>query len=190
MRILILALLMLSAGCGCVSVPNPETAAASAVRIEIGDKVCSATAVAAHSLLTALHCLDGEQGEMTIDGNPTKWSLIAKDANDHALLHVEHTLVSVSKLGPKPARGAQVTKYGNPMGLKGLVIYGRVAGYMADGTLLADMTGYRGDSGAALFDSQGRIVGVVSAIGGRDAFYLVAAFPLAFTKEDWARAGV
>ncbi len=190
MRILILALLMLSAGCGCVSVPNPETAAASAVRIETGDKVCSATAIRSHVLLTALHCLDGEQGELTIDGKPAKWSLIAKDAKDHALIHVDQKMAAVAKFGPKPERGAPLTKYGNPMGLKGLVIYGRVAGYMADGTLLADMTGYRGDSGAAIFDSQGRIVGVVSAIGGRDAFYLVAAFPLAFTAEDWARAGV
>lgn len=190
MRILILALLMLSAGCGCVSLPNPETAAASAVRIETSDKVCSATAIRAHVLLTALHCLTGEQGEMTIDGKPALWTLIAKDAKDHALIHVDQRQSAVAQFGPKPKRGDVVIKYGHPMGLNGLVIYGRVAGYMGDGTMLVDSTGYRGDSGAAIFDERGRIVGVVSAIGGRDAFYLVAAFPLEFTAEDWARAGV
>lgn len=186
MRLTLLALLMLCAGCGCASLEYPDPSQTS-VRIETGDKVCSATSVGAHSLLTARHCLSGDSGLLTIDGQDSTWNLIAEDDKDHVLIRVSLKQKSVAKVGPRPARGAKLVKYGNPMGLKGLVIYGRVAGYMADGTLLADMTGYRGDSGSALYDEQGRVVGVVSAIGGRDAFYLVAAFPLNFKPEDWAR---
>jgi S1-C subfamily serine protease len=189
MRSIFLSLLaLLAAGCcGCASVDYAE-ASAAAVRIETPQEmVCSATSVGRFSLLTARHCLTGSEGQITIDGKPSSWKLIAEDGRDHALIAVSVRQVVVAKVGPKPQRGDVVIKYGNPLGLKGLVIYGRVAGYMGDGSMLLDATSYKGDSGAAIFDRKGRIVGVVSAIGGRDAFYLAVAFPLGFSAKDWER---
>lgn len=188
MRAILLLLILLGAGCGCASVPDYSSASSSAVRIETPQEmVCSATAVGRLTLLTARHCLSGTEGQITIDGLPSSWKLIAEDGKDHVLIAVSLHQDTFAMVGPKPARGDVLVKYGNAMGLKGLMIYGRVAGYMADGSMLIDATSYRGDSGSAVFDSRGRIVGVVSAIGGRDAFYLAVAFPLAFSAADWER---
>lgn len=187
--LLLIVLALLVAGCeGCASVPDYAIASESAVRIETPqDMVCSATAVGRFSLLTARHCLSGSEGQITIDGKPSSWKLIAEDGKDHVLIAVSLRQAAFATVGPRPARGDVLVKYGNAMGLKGLMIYGRVAGYLADGSMLIDATSYRGDSGSAVFDSRGRIVGVVSAIGGRDAFYLAVAFPLAFSAADWER---
>lgn len=187
MRAILLLLILLGAGCGCASVPDYATPGAASVRIETEASVCTATAVGRYTLLTARHCLSVEQGTLSIDGQKAAYELLADDGKDHVLIRVSLPQASVASLGPKPSAGDVVYKWGNPMGLRRILIVGRVAGWLGDGTMLIDSTGFKGDSGAAYFDSQGRIVGVVSAIGGRDAFYLVAAFPLAFSAADWER---
>lgn len=186
--LLLIVLALMVAGCeGCASVPDYATPGATSVRIETEASVCTATAVGRYTLLTARHCLAVEKGALSIDGQKAAYELLADDGKDHVLIRVSLKQASVAALGPKPRAGDVVYKWGNPMGLRRILIIGRVAGWLGDGTMLIDSTGFKGDSGAAYFDSRGRIVGVVSAIGGKDAFYLVAAFPLAFSAADWER---
>lgn len=187
MRAILLLLILLGAGCGCASVPDYATPGAASVRIETETSVCSATAVGSYTLLTATHCLKADKGVLSIEGQNATYEVLADDGKDHVLIRVSLKQASVASLGPKPSAGDVVYKWGNPMGLRRILIFGRVAGWLGDGTMLIDSTGYKGDSGAAYFDSKGRIVGMVSAIGGKDAFYLVAAFPLAFSAADWER---
>src|ERR1043165_1743985 len=114
MRYALLALLMLCAGCGCASLEYPDPSQTS-VRIETGDKVCSATSVGRYSLLTARHCLSGDGGLLTIDGVDSTWNLIAQDDRDHVLIRVSLKQRAVAKIGSRPERGAPLVKYGNPM---------------------------------------------------------------------------
>lgn len=81
-----------------------------------------------------------------------------------------------------------VYKIGNPLGLRDILIVGRVAGFLKDGTMLIDSTGFKGDSGAGVFDRNGNIVGVISAMGGDEMFYLMVAYPITFTAHDWLAA--
>ncbi|AHX16132.1 hypothetical protein CH75_04850 [Dyella jiangningensis] len=57
---------------------------------------------------------------------------------------------------------------------------------------LYDINAFFGDSGSAIFDMQGRIVGVVSImvpqVYGQGYMKLMGGLPLAFTKEQWTKA--
>lgn len=187
MRTILLSALLLVAGCGCAGLPLAEVKPDTA-RIEIGDGVCSATYIGPQTILTARHCLATDAGVLTIDGERAGFALLAQDDNDHVMLRVTVRRAHWAVQGRKPRQGDEVFKHGNPLGLKNVLIVGRVAGWLDNGAMLLDMSGYKGDSGSALFDSRGRIVGVVSAIGGAQAFYLLIAFPLEFSEADWKAA--
>jgi S1-C subfamily serine protease len=186
MRFLLLALALLAAGCGCVSVPGMSSAS-TAVRLDMDDGICSGTAVGPHAILTARHCLSEDAGVLKIDGERVGYALIADDGNDHVLIRVTASFRHVAHFGSKPERGDQVWKIGNPAGLDHVLLVGRVAGWDGE-DMLVDVTGYKGDSGAALFDSMGRIVGVVSQLGRVEAFYLMIAKPMRFTALQIATA--
>jgi V8-like Glu-specific endopeptidase len=171
-------------GCGCVSVPT-FSATNTAVRLEMVDGgICSGTAVGPYTILTARHCLDEDTGVVSVDGQRAGYALLADDGNDHVLIRVTVHQNHVARFGDKPERGAQVWKLGNPAGLNKVLLVGRVAGWLDNGDMLLDVTGYKGDSGAAVFDSAGRIVGVISQLGGVDAFYLMVAKPMHFTQKQ------
>lgn len=187
MRLLLLAGLLIVAGCGCAGLPfeatKPETA-----RIEIGEGVCSATFIGQQTILTARHCIPTDAGVLVIDGERAGFALLADDGKDHVMLRVTVKRSRWAAQGAKPRQGDEVFKRGNPLGLEDVLLVGRVAGWLKDGSMLIDARGFKGDSGAALMDKHGRIVGVVSALGGSGPFYLMIAYPLAFTAKDWQAA--
>ena len=55
-----------------------------------------------------------------------------------------------------------------------------------------DMNGFFGDSGSGIFDSQGRVVGVISiehSQAHEDAYIKVmGGLPIAFTAKEWSEA--
>ena len=162
---------------------KPETA-----RVEIGQGVCSATFIGPQTILSSRHCFDSDAGVVKIDGERAGYALLADDGKDHVMLRVTVKRPRWAVQGRKPRQGDEVFKHGNPLGLKDVLLFGRVAGWLEDGAMLVDASGFKGDSGAALFDRRGEIVGVVSALGGQGPFYLMIAYPMQFTAQDWKAA--
>jgi len=58
---------------------------------------------------------------------------------------------------------------------------------------LWDINAFPGDSGSAIFDMHGRVVGVISIIVpqiyGPSYMKLMGSLPLAFTEKQWEAAG-
>jgi hypothetical protein len=83
---------------------------------------------------------------------------------------------------------------GNPATFRGIYAQGPVAGSGMDGATLLDMQIFLGDSGAAVMDSQGRIVGVISGVRVMTGHGLIAqwaiAKPIKFSATQWREAGV
>lgn len=175
-RIGLIAALLLS---GCVAEPVSTPVP---LLLTFSDGTCSGTAIAPHAILTATHCFTGKLSGLTVVRR-------MDDGDDHTLLVVTQTFRARAEIAPIPERGATVHIFGNPGELRGLYASGTVAGsYQAD-TLL-ELPIFYGDSGAAVLDAQGRIVGVISAIralAGAGAYVSWAEIkPLRFTAAQWS----
>lgn len=181
----------------CDARPPFERARATVYRIETGVGQCTGTAVGPHTLLTAEHCGVSLPGRLLVGDTLADVQAITFDGTDHVLVRVSMTFKRWSIRGPEPRPGAAVFLIGHPEGLGNTLRRGYYCGWeerspangtdpMAD---LYDIEGGHGDSGAAIFDNDGRIIGVLS--GGyvpTEHFRLIVAFPLGFTPEQWRQA--
>lgn len=140
---------------------------------------CSATAIGPHALLTASHCeeptdyisVDGE-GAMIV-GVPLR------DGFDHSIFLVTSTLSDYAEIDSKDFElGDDVFIFGNPGNDTDIFRKGYVAGFKG-GTdanpyeelfsgkvsvrmTLFDLNGFSGDSGSGVFDSNGKLRGVIN----------------------------
>jgi hypothetical protein len=134
---------------------------------------CSATAVGPHVILTATHCekdhySDQEINGLMVDKTAVKMVKRVRDGRDHTLLFLsgitftEYATIVQYKLGI----GDEVSYYGNPARLRDLFRKGYVSHVETekDGNVLylLDINGFFGDSGAGIFDQDGRLVLVIS----------------------------
>lgn len=198
MRILAAAVLML-AGCGCVSVPPVAPVASVAMQIGMPLGSCSATAVSAHWILTAAHCVY-EGGPVTeVAGKPAKTLDVILDGHDHALVRVDRTFKRWAGI-----RGAligdRVRMLGNPEIFTNIYRSGYVAGInsfpdcpqipglalKACTAILFQMVTGSGDSGAGYFNDAGELVAVHTGTFRIGMAGLAYALPLAFTKAQLA----
>lgn len=195
MRLCVVVMLCLLTAC-CASVPvDFASTDAAAVRLDWPhEQICSGTAVGAHTLLAAAHCFDNGTGWVLVNDVRADYKVIANDGNDHVLVRISTRQAHVASLGPKPAQGDVVYTHGNPGGYENLLIVGRVAGWV-DGQMLVDSNNWHGDSGAGVFDSQGRIVGMVDqefpwppSCNGPVCWRLTQVNAMKFSPEDWANA--
>jgi S1-C subfamily serine protease len=156
-------------------------------------------------LVTALHVVDRAL-EITVrlaDGRELPAELLGGDpASDLALLRVAAELPAIA-LAPPPALGSPVCAVGNQFGLGLSVTCGVVSALNRSGTgfnpiedfVQTDATVNPGASGGALLDSQGRLVGVLSAIFAKESdasigVNFAASTPLVMrVAEDLARLG-
>jgi hypothetical protein len=145
---------------------------------------CSATAIGPLALLTATHCelgtdeitLQGKGGSPDVD---LKIDRRVRDGYDHTILYVSptylagYTFTNVATVEPdyRAALGQGVFVIGNPHGFSEIFRKGYIAGaesYDNGGEsipeILVDIHVGPGDSGAAIFDEFGNVIGVVAGI--------------------------
>lgn len=199
----IAALLLAALPAACEA--HPPYNADTTYLLETGLGHCSATAVGPHVVLTASHCLLDVRA-VQLNGQPAVNVVsVTRDDSDHALIRVETTFKTWAKLGMPVTLGQAVYIRGNPEFLRDQLRFGTVSGVgkLPEEALVGDddpilrreftyydLSSTHGDSGSAIFDMRGRIVGVVSI--GTDPitqpFHLMGSLPFAFTAEQWKDA--
>ena len=174
---------------------EPDYAAAklAALRVETPNLTCSATAIGPHQVLTAAHCLEYGTDGWRFNTRHAVITKVALDGNDHAILTTDLYFSHTAKFGPRPLQGDVVFSHGNPAGTKDILLVGRVAGWLDDyegfkDVMLLDRNDWYGCSGAAVFDRNGEIVGVVNALypWPNKGWRLSAIFKMDFTREQLA----
>lgn len=158
-----LALMLALVTACCATVPEPFDPKAATVRLEFSDGVCSGTATGPNEITTASHCLSARL--VSINGERATLLHSRKVGSDITLIYVDRRNERWSAWREsEPVQGEPIRYYGNPLGMADIVRHGYMAGQRGP-VWLADVEIAPGDSGAAVFDSQGRIIGVVSAYG-------------------------
>ena len=179
-------------------------------------KSCSATAIAPHALLTASHC-ESASDTVKIDGTVNaKIVGIMRDGLDHSILLVGTTFKDYADFSESRIQvGDDIFLFGNPGALNDVLRKGYVAKvapnpkdvnpvafkFIGPQILLNyyDFNGWFGDSGAAVFNSDGEIIGVVSMIhvqgrpnagpgDNEPKQLLMAGYSLNFSKEAFVKA--
>lgn len=146
-------------------------------------KVCSATAIGPHALLTAGHCFV-PSNHVEIDSYLSDVVAIMADEHDHMIVIVAQEFtdyLSIEKSEPK----GWVHMWGNPghshdvyrvgIFLQEIVLKGGKA-------RVYELPTYPGDSGAAILSEDGNIIDVVSL--GDNTSALGVAFPLNFSQSQ------
>jgi hypothetical protein len=182
---------------GCGTPPARHALKDATVRIElVGLGSCSGTIIGPHAILSATHCFN-DPASIKINEAPAIVKDREDDGFDHTILVVDLTFAywaDVSDWGLR--QGDTVFYWGNPGGELDWYRRGYVVGKDRDedGKDLAilDVNGFFGDSGAGVFDSSGRVVGVVSLCtfqsGYGVPFKMMGVYPFHFTAQQWAKA--
>lgn len=179
-------------------------------RLTIDKATCSGTVVAPNVILSAKHCFVEEVDEeiaemfglsiikplpteMLVDGFKVYILAIVFDESDHALVKTDHFFKEFATLGKRPDVGAHVHLWGNPVGVHNVYREGYVTSY-SHGEMVMDMNGFFGDSGAGIFDADGKLVGVMSYIAAQRhqglVFRLMGSYPMDFTPLQYSMMGV
>jgi hypothetical protein len=178
------------------------------IRMEtfLDGQVCSATAVGPHALLTATHC-EMPTEVIEIDGHEEEVQGYVRDGRDHTIFLVSATFTDWADFSTDPVQaGDDVFMFGNPGGhidffRKGVVVkpapdtsgMSRLEqAFMGPDAIMSvyDFNSWFGDSGAAIFNTDGKIVGVVSIMGTLDEHegipehqFMVGGFTLHFSQS-------
>lgn len=156
----------------------------TAVKIATISSVCSATKLAVQTILSASHCFRTATRTLLIDGQPAIIERVMQDNNDHALVLLSGiTLSDFAVIGNPAKEGDNIHYWGNPLVFTMLLRRGYVSGYQGVNTLY-DVNGYKGDSGAGIFNEKNQLVGVISYIRGEESFAMMGSYPLNFTAEQ------
>lgn len=177
---------------------------------------CSGTAIGPHALLTAAHC-SSASAVLTVDGKDADVMLTEGDGLDHEIYLLRGvTFTDYTEVSDTPAQqGDSVFVFGNPAGFSDLFRRGVIAGYYKDDAegfekflndvlspkksgnesvriTLYDFNGFFGDSGSAIYNTDGKIVAVTSFITGEAAegyqLKFMGSYELRFSKETLAAA--
>jgi len=181
--VIVAAAVVLGGAVLAVNRPLAPPSPASVALLETNTGFCTAFFVAPRLLATAGHCVEKPGQAITVtlrDGRQAKgYAIFDDDANDVAIIAIQGvTAPEVASLrcdGIRPSIGEPIWTVGNPMGLlPWFVSHGTVAGYGPTKSPGYDVHDYlwmgitiaSGNSGGPVFDTSGRVVGVVSALAG------------------------
>jgi hypothetical protein len=182
-------------------------------RIKIANGQCTATAVASHALLTAVHCNEDSILDMKIDMSMTKFHILAKtlDGRDHVIYIIDgpdlHNIVKLTP-GSHPAHPFEhVYIYGcgdgvypplRKEGTKTYVVKDLSEIDQSEGLNFYTIPVIPGDSGSAIYGEDGRVIGVMTYAMGiptdgnydteddADITHLGVGFDLNFTATQLA----
>lgn len=157
MRIALLAILLICAGCSNAS---PRDTALRLVFQSGG--ICSGTAIGDDVVLSADHCWSDHDRLVSINGEPANALKIERDGNDHVLVRVTKTFKRWSPIRGNAIQGEHVRYWGQCLGMPWAYREMVVMLVQSDQVLLDSGVSCPGDSGVGMFDSRGRIVGVLS----------------------------
>lgn len=160
--------------------PDPEARVKQAVALLTftGGGSCSGTFIGPGLLLTASHCFREGSWLLTVNHQPVNVESIRHDGADHALVVVDYANPTWVGTSPIRAQGQPVFMYGNPANRADLFRRGYISGWDGEQIYLDMMIGH-GDSGAGVFDDQGRLIGVVTGYGALAAFHIGVMRPIA-----------
>lgn len=156
-------------------------------------KICSATAVGPHALLTAAHC-ELPTDELYIEGQQEAVTIVnrIRDGADHTIYliaGIEFPSYATITVKPELHIGDDVFLWGNPGDWQDILRRGYIAGEES-GNIVYSFRADHGDSGAAIFDSHGDVIEVLSFIDCdaddcRNAGIIVGgSIPLDFKQSD------
>jgi hypothetical protein len=176
---------------------------------------CSGTAIGPHALLTATHC-SSPSAVVSIDGNDADVLGTMGDGLDHTIILVSATFKDYVDVAARVNldQSEEIFVFGNPGPFKDVYRKGYVAGFNKpekpetalqaltapkqhagnDGVKVTfyDLNGFFGDSGSALFNLEGKIVGVTSFIvGAANEGYTMkymGSYELRISKEQFKQA--
>jgi V8-like Glu-specific endopeptidase len=157
--------------------------------------LCTGTVVGPHALLTALHCDRGETDLISLDLSVQKFHVIGiiYDGRDHIIYHLDgpvfKNIVTIQER--EAVLGETVTSYGDGRGdfpqhtYFGKAIVDANGGDTseldaADGTHCFSLPVVPGDSGSAIYGTDGSIVALVTYGDDKNA----VGFALAFSPEE------
>lgn len=156
----LLPLLLLLGGCGgCASIPSHSELRSMTVRLKFADgSICSGTAIAADTLVTASHC---GASLATVNERRVKVTGVGRDKRDMMTLRVSGVrFAHWARWGKPVTQGARVRWFGTP---NGVAMYRE--GYVTlanTDIVLIDAPAFGGDSGAGIWDERGELVGVLT----------------------------
>lgn len=149
--------------------PDPvltENARSKSKRENFGHSLCSGSFIdGAGDVLTAGHCAAGDPDidVVTSDGKRYHAVIIATSPiHDLALLHIDRLNTPYLRPAETVARGEKVFILGSPLGITDTLSTGIVAKLEGD-TTLVDCGALPGNSGSAVVNEQGQIIGVLTA---------------------------
>lgn len=176
----------------------------------IGRRSCTATAIGPQALLTATHCeLPTDVLSIRYQNRPATIVARIRDGNDHTIYLLKNVTfldyVDVSLSDPLE-QGEEVCVWGNPGTWSDQFRKGYVTGIKKVGTslgaflsgeppeppmILFDLPAWRGDSGSAILNSDGKVIAVLSTgeiqsikDDPLDSISLTGAYKFAFSQDD------
>lgn len=197
MKLVLALLTVVLSLAGCGTPPARHVPHDATVRIELGETgVCSGTIIGPHAILSATHCF-ADPADIKVDEAKVTVKDRQDDGFDHTILIVDITFPYWAQvLDWGLTQGDTVAYWGNPGGSHDWYRRGYVVGKDKDDdgkeAAILDANGFFGDSGAGVFDTEGRVVGVISLCAFRSAygipFKMMGVYPFHFTPEQWAKA--
>lgn len=215
----IMLLLVGWSGTARIAEADPARVHASTLTLSTGARHhCSATAVAPQVLLTATHCMTRvtKAKPLHVEGVRVGIYRRSDDGYDHTLLTLDGVVFNAPATVAFDAtlqQGEPIMIVGNPGMYRDMVRRGYVAGrydricaeeqYMLQSEcrdiadiMVLDLNIFGGDSGSAVFDRHGRVVGLTSSylaqqnVGEARVFSMAEVYPFHFTPDQLRQHGL